>query len=64
MYDKNPQDPYRDWSYADRSEAFWDEGQRDNCRRYDDDFESSERAYENWCNGGDFSDPAPDGRFH
>lgn len=56
-------DPYREWSPEDRSEA-WRERDYDGCRRYDEDFESSDRAYDNWRNGGDFSDPNPDGRFH
>ena len=57
-------DPYREWSYQDRVDARWDYGQRENCRRYDADSESSDRAYDNWLSGGDFSDPDPDGRFH
>lgn len=57
-------DPYREWSYQDRVDARWDDDQRDNCRRYDEDSESSDRAYDSYRNGGDFSDPNPDGRFH
>jgi hypothetical protein len=56
-------DPYREWSPSDRTDA-WREGDREGCRKYDEDFESSERAYDNWKNGGDFSDPNPDGRFN
>lgn len=56
-------DPYREWSPEDRTDA-WIEGDRVGCRKYDQDFESSDRAYDNWRNGGDFSDPDPDGRFH
>lgn len=55
-------DPYREWSPEDRSDA-WRDGDREGCRRYDEDFESSERAYDNWRNGGDFRDPYPDNRF-
>jgi 8-oxo-dGTP pyrophosphatase MutT (NUDIX family) len=29
----------------------------------DDDFESSDRAYDNWRSGGDFEDPCPGNRF-
>ena len=57
-------DPYRDWSYQDRVDARQDESQRDNCRRYDEDAESSDRAYDEYRSGGDFADPDPDGRFH
>jgi hypothetical protein len=56
-------DPYREWGPEERSEA-WRNGDRDGCRRYDEGFESSSRAYESWKNGGDFSDPNPNGRFH
>ena len=56
-------DVYREWSYADRCEAF-QEGDRKGCQQYDQDSESSDRAYDNWLSGGDFSDPDPDGRFH
>lgn len=56
-------DPYRDWSYSDRCDAYRD-GDRDNVNKYDADSESSDAAYESWKNGGDFSDPNPDGRFH
>ena len=56
-------DPYREWSPSDRSDA-WRNGDREGCDKYDRDSESSDRAYENYRNGGDFSDPNPDGRFH
>ena len=56
-------DPYREWTPEDRTDA-WRNGDRDGCRTYDEDFESSERAYDSWRDGGDFSDPNPDGRFH
>lgn len=56
-------DYYREWSYQDREDA-WRGGDRDGCRKYDDDSDSSDRAYENYRNGGEFSDPDPDGRFH
>ena len=56
-------DPYREWTSADRTDAFRD-GDYEGCRKYDNDFESSERAYDNYINGGDFSDPNPEGRFH
>ena len=56
-------DSYREWSSEDRSDA-WRDGDAEGCRQYDDDFESSNRAYDNWRNGGDFSDPNIDGRFH
>lgn len=55
-------DPYRDWTPADRSDA-WRNGDRDGCRRYDDDRESGDRAYDQWRNGKDFQDPEPDKRF-
>jgi hypothetical protein len=55
-------DPYREWTPADRSEA-WREGDYDGCRQYDSDFDSSDRAYDNWRNGGDFQDPQPNHRF-
>lgn len=57
-------DPYREWSYQDRVDARWDPDQRENCRRYDEDIESSERAYDEWRAGRDFCDPDPNGRFH
>ena len=60
----NPIDPYREWNYADRRDARYDEDQRDNCRKYDRDSESSDMAYDSWRRGGDFSDPNPEGRFH
>ena len=55
-------DVYREWSYSDRVEAYRN-GDYEGCRQWDDDFDSSERAYENWRNGGDFEDPQPDHRF-
>lgn len=58
-----PRDPYREWSYQDRCDASRD-GDREGVRQYDRDSESGDRAYDNWRNGGDFSDPDPDGRFH
>jgi hypothetical protein len=58
-----PRDPYREWSYYDRVDARWDPDQRENCRRYDEDSKSSDRAYENYLNGGDYADPDPDERF-
>lgn len=45
-------DVYREWSYQDRIEAYRD-GDREGCRQYDEDRDSGDRAYENWCNGGD-----------
>ena len=60
----NPRDPYREWSYQDRCDARWDPDQRENCRKYDEDSASSDRAYDNYRAGGDFSDPDPGGRFH
>ena len=59
-----PRDPYREWSYADRRDAERDPEQRENCRRYDEDSQSSDRADNEWRKGRDFSDPNPDGRFH
>lgn len=56
-------DPYREWSPRDRSDA-WREGDREGCSRYDRDFGSSNRAYDSWRDGDDFSDPDPEGRFH
>ena len=55
-------DVYREWSYQDRCDAFRN-GDREGCRQYDDDRDSSERAYQNWRNGGDYVDPEPDHRF-
>jgi hypothetical protein len=55
-------DPYREWTPADRSDA-WRSGDYEGCRRYDDDLESSDRAYDNWRNGGDYQDPEPGNRF-
>lgn len=60
----DPRDPYRDWSYNDRCEARRNPEQRENVRRYDADAESSDRAYDEYRAGRDFSDPNPDGRFH
>ena len=60
----NPRDPYREWSYQDRCKAGRDRGQRENCRKYDEDSASSDRAYDEYRAGRDFSDPDPDGRFH
>ena len=59
-----PRDPYREWSSADRSDAGHDPELREACRKYDEDSESSDRAYVRWRNGKDFSDPNHDGRFH
>ena len=56
-------DPYREWTSGDRTDA-WQDGDYEGCERYDNDFDSSDRAMENWRNGGDFSDPDPEGRFH
>jgi len=56
-------DPYREWGPGERTDAYRN-GDYEGCRKYDDDFESSERAYDNWRDGGDFSDPNPGGRFH
>lgn len=56
-------DTYREWSPQDRSDA-WRDGDYKGCLEYDEDFESSDRAYDNWRNGGDFSDPNEGGRFH
>ncbi len=65
MSDPNhSRDPYREWSYSDRVEAGRDPELRSECRRYDNDSESSERAYDNWRSGGDFADSDPDGRFY
>lgn len=55
-------DPYREWSYQDRQDAYRD-GDREGCRKYDEDRDSGDRAYENWRNGGDFQDHEPDNRF-
>jgi hypothetical protein len=60
----SPKDPYREWSYQDRCDARSDPDQRESCRRYDEDSASSDRAYANYRNGGDFADPDPEGRFH
>jgi hypothetical protein len=56
-------DYYREWSYQDRCDAYR-EGDREGCRKWDEDWESSERAYQNYLSGGEFSDPDPEGRFH
>jgi len=66
MRDDIPRDPYRDWSYDERREARHsdDYEMRQAARQADADFESSERAYDNWRAGGDFADPDPDGRFY
>lgn len=61
-YNKDTRDPYRDWSASDRSEAGRDHNWS-MCDRYDRDSESSDRAYDNWRNGGNFVDPNPNGRF-
>ena len=57
-------DPYRDWSPSERSEHGHADERREECRRYDEDRESSDRAYAEWGSGGEFSDPNPAGRFH
>lgn len=59
-----PQDPYREWSYSDRCDARRHHDQRENCRKYDEDSASSDRAYAEYLNGKEFSDPDLDGRFH
>jgi len=56
-------DYYRDWSYSDRCDAR-DRGDSEAVRQWDRDSESSERAYDRYRNGHEFSDPDPDGRFH
>jgi len=55
-------DPYRDWSPEDRSDA-WRDGDYDGCRKYDEDRDSSDRAYDSWRDGGPFEDPEPENRF-
>jgi hypothetical protein len=60
----NPRDPYREWSYGDRCDASSDRALRDAVQQYDKDEASSDAAYFRWLNGGPFSDPNPDGRFH
>lgn len=55
-------DVYRDWSYQDRQDA-WREGDYEGCRRYDDDRDSGDRAYDNWRSGGEFEDPEEGHRF-
>lgn len=64
--DDIPRDPYREWSYDERRKARFsdDIDMRQAARRAEEDAESSDRAYENWRRGGEFSDPDPDGRFH
>lgn len=67
-------DPYREWSYQDRVDAGYSARYSDDyderrelrraCDKYDADMESGDRAYDSWRNGGEFSDPNPDGRFH
>jgi len=59
-------DYYREWSYADRCDAARsdDPEMRSGARRWDEDNESSDRAYDSWRSGGEFSDPNEDGRFH
>jgi hypothetical protein len=59
-----PRDPYREWGYQDRCDARHDPDQRENCRKYDEDSASSDRAYDEYRSGRDFADPDPDGRFH
>jgi len=56
-------DYYRNWSYQDRCDAR-DRGDYEGVRSYDRDSESSDRAYDSYRNGGEFSDPYEDGRFH
>lgn len=56
-------DYYREMSYQDRCDAR-DNGDYEAVRSYDRDSESRDRAYESYRNGGDFSDPDSDGRFH
>lgn len=60
----DPRDPYREWIYQDRRDARHDPDQRENCRKYDDDWASGERAYDEYRAGRDFRDPNPEGRFH
>lgn len=55
-------DYYREWSYQDRCEAR-ERGEYQAVEQWDRDSESSERAYSNWRNGGDFRDNVPDERF-
>jgi hypothetical protein len=55
-------DYYREWSYQDRCDAR-DRGECEAVSQWDRDYESSERAYQNWRNGGDFQDNVPDERF-
>lgn len=58
-----PRDTYREWGPSERTDA-WLNGDREGCYQYDRYFESSDRAYENYRNGGDFTDTNTDGRFH
>lgn len=60
-----PNDPYRDWSYYERREAFRsdDYDVRQAAHQAERDSESSDRAYENWRHGGDYEDPEPNNRF-
>jgi hypothetical protein len=61
-----PRDPYRDWSYDERREASRsdDYEMREAAQRAERDSESSDRAYDEWRSGREFSDPDPDGRFY
>ena len=56
-------DYYREWSYQDRCDAR-DRGEMDAVRQWDRDSDSSNAANQEWRQGGDFSDPNPEGRFH
>lgn len=56
-------DYYREWSYADRCDASR-EGNYEAVEQWDRDNESSNNAYDNWRNGGEYSDPDYNGRFH
>lgn len=60
-----PNDPYRDWSFPERRDAFRsdDYDVRQAAHQAQEDSDSGDRAYENWRNGGDFVDPEPDNRF-
>jgi len=55
-------DVYREWSYQDRLDNYRDKN-FDDCRKYDNDRDSGERAYEEWRNGGNFEDPIEGNRF-
>ena len=61
---RDPIDSYREWSYQERCDAWDDPESRENVEKYNRDSESSDRAYDNWRAGLDFSDPDPEGRFH